>query len=74
MCLAVPARLKKAENDVGLIEIGGVEREVSLLLTPEAEVGDYLIVHAGFAINVLDEAEAHATLELLRELGASLPG
>jgi len=69
MCLAVPALLKSKTGDTGVIELGGVEREVSLLLTPGAEVGQYVIVHAGFAINVLDEEEAQATLALLREMG-----
>jgi hydrogenase expression/formation protein HypC len=68
MCLAVPALLKSKRDDAGLIELGGVEREISLMLTPEAEVGQYVIVHAGFAINVLDEEEAKVTLALLREL------
>jgi len=67
MCLAVPARLKEKSGDVGVMEIGGVEREISLFLTPEAEVGDYVIVHAGFAISVLNEDEAQTTLELLSD-------
>ncbi len=50
------------------IELGGVLREVSLVLTPEAEVGDYVLVHTGFAINVLDEEEAQETLRLLAEM------
>jgi hydrogenase expression/formation protein HypC len=68
MCLAVPAKLISKRDDLGLVELGGVEREVSLMLTPEAEVGQYLIVHAGFAINVMDEEEAGTTLALLNEL------
>ena len=71
MCLAVPVLLKSRSNDVGLVSLGGVEREISLALTPEVQAGDYVIVHAGFAIGTLDEAEAEATLELLSELGAS---
>ena len=68
MCLAVPAKLISKRDGLGLVELGGVEREVSLMLTPEAEVGQYLIVHAGFAINVMDEEEAGATLALLNEM------
>lgn len=68
MCLAVPAKLISKRDGLGLVELGGVEREVSLMLTPEAEVGQYLIVHAGFAINVMDEEEAGTTLALLNEL------
>ncbi|MGQ9552491.1 MAG: HypC/HybG/HupF family hydrogenase formation chaperone [Anaerolineae bacterium] len=74
MCLAVPALLKTRTGDIGVIELGGVEREVSLALTPEASIGNYVIVHAGFAINVLDEEEAQATLALLRELGKAEEG
>jgi hydrogenase expression/formation protein HypC len=50
------------------VELGGVLREVSLALTPEAEVGDYVLVHTGFAINVLDEKEAQETLRLFAEM------
>ena len=50
------------------VELGGVLREVSLALTPEAEVGDYVLVHTGFAINVLDEEEAQETLRLFAEM------
>lgn len=71
MCLAVPVLLKQRREEAGTIEVGGVEREVSLLLTPEAQEGDYVIVHAGFAISVLDRAEAEATLTLFRELADS---
>lgn len=71
MCLAVPALVKQKRDDIGVVEIGGVEREVSLLLTPEAGEGDYVIIHAGFAIGVLDREEAEATLALLRELAES---
>ncbi|NPV10004.1 MAG: HypC/HybG/HupF family hydrogenase formation chaperone [Anaerolineae bacterium] len=71
MCLAVPVLLKQKRDDSGTIDLGGVEREVSLLLTPEAQEGDYVIVHAGFAISVLDREEAEATLSLFRELADS---
>jgi len=55
-----------------IAEIGGARREVSLMLLPEAQVGDFVIVHAGFAIERLDEEEAMRTLELFRELGEIL--
>ena len=69
MCLAVPARIQ-AINDQGLaqVDLGGMNLEVSLALTPEAQVGDYVIVHTGFAISVLDEAEAQETLALFAEM------
>jgi len=50
--------------------LGGVERKVSLIMTPEAQVGDYVLIHAGYAINVLDSDEAQASLEAFEELAA----
>ncbi len=68
MCLAVPARVVSIEAEkMATVEIGGVGRQVALDLVPEAEVGDYVIVHVGFAIERLDEAEAQETLALLNE-------
>jgi hydrogenase expression/formation protein HypC len=52
------------------VELGGIERQISLALTPEAGVGDYVIVHTGFALSVLDEQEAQETLRLFAEIGA----
>ena len=68
MCLAVPTILTEKRGDSGTVELGGVAREISLLLIPEAEGGDYLLVHAGYGIGVLDEDEAKRTLALLDEL------
>jgi len=53
------------------VEVGGIERSASLQLTPEAKPGDYVLIHAGFAIQVLDEQEAQETLKLFEELGAA---
>ncbi len=69
MCLAVPMKLIKKEGDMGTVELGGIERQISLMLMPDARLGEYLIVHAGFAIQRLDEEEAHKTLELLAQMG-----
>lgn len=55
---------------MGKIDFGGVAREVCLAYVPEAKIGDYTIVHVGFALNLLDEAEAQETLALLKEIGA----
>lgn len=71
MCLAIPARLIEAEDERGVIELGGVVRDVSLVLLPEARVGDYLLVHAGYALQKIDEEEAEATLRLLAEIAQS---
>ncbi|MBP7864437.1 MAG: HypC/HybG/HupF family hydrogenase formation chaperone [Acidobacteria bacterium] len=68
MCLAVPMRIESIEGMSGLAEIGGVRQDVSLAILPDTRVGDYVIVHAGFAIERLDEEEALRTLEAFREL------
>jgi hydrogenase expression/formation protein HypC len=68
MCLAVPMRLIEREGNAGIAEIAGVKKEVRLDLLPDAAIGDYLIIHAGFAIQQLDEEEAQETLALFREM------
>lgn len=68
MCLAVPAQLISINESIGTIELTGAARDCSLLLVPEAKVGDWLLVHAGFAVQIVDEEEAQATLEAFREL------
>jgi len=67
MCLAVPMRLETRDELSGIAEIDGVRREVSLMLVPEAQAGDWVLVHAGYAIGTVDEAEAQETLALLRQ-------
>jgi len=68
MCLAVPMRLVRRDGDIGLLELDGIQREVSLALLQDSELGDYLLVHAGFAIGKVDEEEARITLQLLKEV------
>ena len=68
MCLAVPMQVKEIQGEKGIVEISGVRREVGLQLQPDAKVGDWVIVHAGFVIQKLDEKEALETLELFREM------
>jgi len=68
MCLAIPALIKSIENKEADVEIGGITRRISLWLTPEAKVGDYVLIHTGYAINVLDKEEAEETLKLFREI------
>ena len=68
MCLAIPAQIKSIEGYLAEADIDGVTRQVSLQLTPEAEVGDYVLLHTGYAIYVIDQAEAKETLKLLREI------
>jgi hydrogenase expression/formation protein HypC len=69
MCLAVPMKLVERNDVLGTVELDGVRREISLMLEPEAKLGDFLLVHAGYAIGVVDEGEAQATLDLLRQVG-----
>ncbi len=68
MCLAIPAKITEINNSMGTIDMEGTQREVSLLLLEDAKIGDYVIVHAGFAIHKIDEAEAKESLKVLREL------
>jgi hydrogenase expression/formation protein HypC len=72
MCIAVPSKIISMDNQMAVVEVDGVRRETSLMLVPEAVVGDYVIVHAGFAIQVLDEMAARETLALIREAAAFL--
>lgn len=65
MCLAIPMKLVDVEGQVGRAEIGGVLREVRLDLLEDVRAGDYVIVHAGFAIQKLDEGEAEETIHLI---------
>ncbi len=67
MCLAIPMKVIAIENDRATCVIGGVEREVRLSLLPEVGIGEYVIVHAGFAIQILNEKEAQETLQLFAE-------
>ena len=68
MCLAVPMRLVQREGDFGVAEVGGVQRQIGLQLMDEVAVGDFLIVHGGFAIQKLDEEAAQETLALFEEM------
>ena len=74
MCLAIPGKVVSVEQSnglrVGRVQFGGIIRQASLDFVPEAEVGDYVMVHVGYAISRVDEAEAQRTYELLEEMGA----
>jgi len=71
MCLALPARVVELQDaDNAVVELGGVRKTVSVALTPEAKVGDYVIVHVGHAIGLLDAEEAEKTLALFAEMAA----
>jgi hydrogenase expression/formation protein HypC len=74
MCLGVPGRLERIDAHplgvpTGIVSFGGIRKEVCLAYVPEARPGDYVLVHVGFAISTIDEAEAKETLDLLTQLG-----
>ncbi|WP_329296804.1 HypC/HybG/HupF family hydrogenase formation chaperone [Streptomyces pseudovenezuelae] len=78
MCLGIPGRVLEIHDEAGLrmatADFGGIRRVVCLSCTPEAEVGSYVIVHVGFAITQVDEAEAHRTLDVLRAMAGAVEG
>ena len=74
MCLAIPSKITHIEENMATIDVDGVKREASLLLLEDAAVGEYVIVHAGFAIHKIDETAALETLQLLKETAALAEG
>ena len=69
MCLAIPTQITEIDDQqMATVTLGGVERRISLVMTPEAQVGDYVLVHTGYAISVLSPEEAQASLEAFAEL------
>ena len=76
MCLAVPGRVVEIVDDGdiafrrGKVDFGGIRKEINLAYTPEAGVGNYVLVHVGFAISVIDESEAQRVFQYLKDLGA----
>lgn len=67
MCLAIPSKIVNIANGIGTIDVDGVQRTCSLLLVEDARVGDWVIVHAGFALHKIDEAVAMESLQFLKE-------
>jgi len=74
MCLAIPSKITHIHNNMATIDVDGVQRQASLLLLEGVVVGDYVIVHAGFAIHKIDEATALETLQFLKEAAALVEG
>ena len=68
MCLAVPAEVLSIQGHEAEVDFGGVRRRISVVLTPDVHVGDYVVIHTGFAISILDQEEAQQTLKLFQEL------
>ena len=71
MCLAFPAKVLKIEGDLATVERSGVKRAASLMLLPEAKVGDYVLIHAGFAMQIIDEREVQIRDALVAEMNGA---
>ncbi|TCT18039.1 HypC/HybG/HupF family hydrogenase formation chaperone [Thiobaca trueperi] len=76
MCLAIPARITHIDpaTETAEVELGGISKQISLALIDDAAVGDYVLVHVGYALNKLSAEEAEETLRLIREMGMLLDG
>ena len=68
MCLAIPALVTSIKGQLAEVEVGGTSRSISISLTPEVQTGDYVLLHTGYAISIINQDEARETLELLKEL------
>jgi hydrogenase expression/formation protein HypC len=68
MCLAVPAKIVSIDGIVAEVDMAGVKTRASLMMAPEAKVGDYVLLHTGYAIKIIDEEEALETLKIFKEL------
>ncbi|MFH1339234.1 MAG: HypC/HybG/HupF family hydrogenase formation chaperone [Candidatus Omnitrophota bacterium] len=68
MCLGIPMKVIKIKGQLGWVQAGGLVRQVNIQMVPKVKIGDYVIVHAGFAIEILDPKAAQETLSLLREI------
>ncbi|MBD3879317.1 MAG: HypC/HybG/HupF family hydrogenase formation chaperone [Quinella sp. 1Q5] len=71
MCLAFPAKVLKIDNELATVERAGIKREASLMLLPEAKVGDYVLIHAGFAMQIIDEEELKIRDALVAEMNGA---
>ena len=68
MCLGIPGKILEIEKNVAKVDVGGLSRDISLDLCPDVSVGDYVLIHTGFAIQKVDEEEAKETLEILKQI------
>lgn len=71
MCIAIPGKVITINNDNAIVDFNGIKREIYLFFVPEVEIGDFVLVHAGCAIEIIDEEEAKKTVEALKELRMS---
>lgn len=67
MCLAIPGKIVRRENEKGIVDLGGVEKEIMLSFVPEAKEGDWVLIHTGFGINIVSEEDALETIRILNE-------
>jgi len=74
MCLGIPGKIVEIEKNVAKVDVGGVSRDISLDLCPDVSVGEYVLIHTGFAIQKVDEEEAKETLDLLRQIAEGIWG
>lgn len=72
MCLAIPAKIIEIDEKTATVDVGGVKRQASVVLLPEASLGDYVLMHAGFAISLVDQNEALETIRLFEELAKGI--
>jgi hydrogenase expression/formation protein HypC len=72
MCLGIPGKVVEIEKKVAKVDVGGVLRDISLDLCPDVSVGEYVLIHTGFAIQKVDEEEAKETLDLLRQMAEGI--
>jgi hydrogenase expression/formation protein HypC len=72
MCLGIPGKVVGIEKNVAKVDVGGVLRDISLDLCPDVSVGEYVLIHTGFAIQRVDEEEAKETLDLLRQMAEAI--
>ena len=72
MCLGIPGRVVEIKKNVAKVDVGGLLRDISIELCPEVSVGEYVLIHTGFAIQKVDEEEARETLDLLRKMAEAI--
>lgn len=72
MCLSVPGKIVKINKNMAGVDVGGVLRDISLDLCPEVSIGEYVLIHAGFAIQKVDEKEAEETLDFLKKMAEAI--
>jgi hydrogenase expression/formation protein HypC len=72
MCLGIPGKVIEIEKNLAKVDVGGLVRDISIELCPEVSVGEYVLIHTGFAIQKVDEKEAEETLELLKQMAEAM--